>query len=382
VSAPPVSSAERPAASAARALDVVRVLAREPRPAGSESEARARGYCAERLRAAGFVVREERFDYSAFPGRWGTPAGGLVALVVLVAAAAAGRADKPGVAVLCLALGGAIVGLAVRWLARTGVLMFPGLRRSGVNLVATRGNPARAESTLWLMAHLDSKSQPVPILLRAAGITLVGAAWIAGVIIGVAQLARGQLNLGESWLLLAVVASAGAIPVIATTVGSRSPGALDNATGVATVLAAAEEARDAPCGVCLTSAEELGLAGARAWVRAWPHGPAVAINCDGVDDVGATTCMYTGRRPDTLVASVLAASARTGSRMRAHRLLPGVLTDGVALADAAWSVVTLSKGGARTLARIHTPRDHADHLTGIGMAEVAHVIANLLETGA
>ena len=80
------------------------------------------------------------------------------------------------------------------------------------------------------------------------------------------------------------------------------------------------------------------------------------------------------------MASVLAASARTGLRMRAHRLLPGVLTDGVALADAAWGVVTLSKGGSRTLARIHTPRDRAEHLVGTGMAEVAGVIATLLET--
>jgi len=380
VSAPPVTSAERSAASAARALDIVRALAREPRPAGSESEARARAYCAEQLRAVGFVVSEEAFEYSGFPGRWGTPAGGVVALVVLVAAVAAGRAAKPGVAVLLLTLGGVIVGLAARWLARTGVLAFPGLRRTGVNLVAIRGDQARPESTPWLMAHLDSKSQPVPILLRAAGITLVGAAWIAGLILGVAQLVWGQVNPGEGWVLLAVVASLGAMPVIATTVGTRSPGALDNATGVATVLAAVEEARDTPCRVCLTSAEELGLAGARAWVQARPHEPGVAINCDGVDDHGATTCMYTGRRPDTLVASLLAASARTGSRMRAHRLLPGVLTDGVALADAGWSVVTLSRGGARTLARIHTPRDHAGLLTGTGMAEVAHVIANLLVT--
>jgi len=66
--------------------------------------------------------------------------------------------------------------------------------------------------------------------------------------------------------------------------------------------------------------------------------------------------------------------------MRAHRLLPGVLTDGVALADVAWSVVTLSKGGMRTLGRIHTPRDRAEQLNGTGMAEVARVIADLLET--
>jgi len=379
VSAPPVPSAERSAARAERALDIVRMLAREPRPAGSESETHARAYCAERLRAAGFVVREEAFEYSAFPGRWGTPAGGLVALGVLVAAAAAGRADMPGLAVLLLALGGVTVGAAARGLARTGVLAFPGLRQRSVNLVATRGDQSRTEPMLWLMAHLDSKSQPVPILARAAGITLVGAAWIAGLIVGVAQLAWSHLNLDGSWFVVAVAAGVGAVPVIATTVGARSPGALDNATGVATVLAAVEESRDAPCGVCLTSGEELGLAGARAWVRGRPR-PGVAINCDGIDDRGATTCMYTGRRPDALVASVLTASARTGSRMRAHRLLPGVLTDGVALADAAWSVVTLSKGGARTLARIHTPRDRAEQLSGTGMAEVARVIANLLET--
>ena len=380
MSAPPVQSAERSAARAERALDIVRVLAREPRPAGSEPEAHARSYCAEQLRAAGFVVKEEAFAYSAFPGRWGTPAGGFMALAVLVAAAAAGRADKAGVALLLLALGGALVGAAARWLSRTGVLAFPMLRRSGVNLVAIRGDLSRNESMLWLMAHLDSKSQPVPILARAAGITLVGTVWIAGLVVGATQLTWTQLHVADSWLVLAVLAVVGALPVIATTVGAKSPGALDNATGVATVLAAVEEARHTACGVCLTSAEELGLAGARAWVRARPDGPGVAINCDGVDDRGAATCMYTGPRPDALVASVLAASARTGSRMRAHRLLPGVLTDGVALADVAWSVVTLSKGGARTLGRIHTPRDRAEQLNGTGMAEVARVIADLLET--
>jgi Zn-dependent M28 family amino/carboxypeptidase len=172
-----------------------------------------------------------------------------------------------------------------------------------------------------------------------------------------------------------------AIPVIATTVGSRSPGGLDNATGVATVLAAAEETRATRFGVCLTSAEELGLAGARAWMAGVArNAPAVAINCDSVDDRGTTTCMYSGRRPGALVASVLAAGTRSGSRIRAHRLLPGVLTDGVALADASWDVVTLSKGGARTLARIHTPLDRADQLTGTGMDEVTRVIVELLES--
>jgi hypothetical protein len=77
---------------------------------------------------------------------------------------------------------------------------------------------------------------------------------------------------------------------------------------------------------------------------------------------------------------VLATAARTGTVIRAHRLLPGVLTDGVALAQAGWGVVTLSKGSVRTLARIHTPGDRADHLAGAGMDEVARVIIELIET--
>jgi hypothetical protein len=386
--APPASSAERFATRAERALDIVRVLAREPRPAGSAAEARARQYCAERLRRAGFEVSEEPFEYSSFVGRWGTPVGGIVALAVLLVATAAGRSGRDGAALASLTLGAVLLGLAARALARSGVLVFPAERRRGMNLVARRrhieGEPppstADGAPSIWLMAHLDSKSQPVPILARAAGITLLGAVWMAGLLVAAAGLATGAAGATTLWTALGVLAIVGAVPVIATTVGSRSPGALDNASGVATILVAAEDAGASDVGICLTSGEELGLAGARAWTRGGTGArPSIAINCDGVDDVGRSTCMYSGRRPDALVASVLAAASRSGVVLRAHRLLPGVLTDGVALADAGWNVVTLSRGSARTLARLHTARDRADTLTGDGMDEVAGVIVALLE---
>ena len=59
---------------------------------------------------------------------------------------------------------------------------------------------------------------------------------------------------------------------------------------------------------------------------------------------------------------------------RPRRLLPGILTDGVALADAGWDVVTVSRGTLRTLARIHGPRDTVDLLTGIGVVETARLL--------
>ena len=357
--------------AAERAAEVVRALAAEPRPAGSDAEARARRYCADRLRAAGFDIAEAPFAYSAFVGRWGTPIGGVVVLGVLVTAHAVARGGRPIVAVGVLAIGAVLLGVVGAVAARVGVLAFPADRRRGVNLVATRDGDA---PSLWLMAHLDSKSQPVPILARAAGITLVGVTWLASVVLALIQ--AGGSDVTAWWMPVSVIAAVGAIPVIATTVGSRSPGALDNASGVAAVLLGAESSRR-PVGVCLTSGEELGLAGARAWVRGRP--PATAINCDGVDDRGVVTCMYTGANPAALVARVTEAASRVGISVRAHRLLPGVLTDGVALADARWAVVTLSKGDARTLARIHSPRDRADLLRGTGIAEVARLIATVVD---
>jgi len=363
--------------AAVRAADAVRTLAAAPRPAGGEAEAAARTYCAARLRDAGFEVREEAFEYSAFVGRWGTPIAGVASLAILLTACLWGRRGAPSVSLLILALGLAVLALVARSLARDGVLTFPAQRQRSVNLVATRGT---APPAVWLMAHLDSKSQPVPILVRAAGISVLGMTWLAALVLAALQTAGSSASSGGSaaWWAVTIVAVVGALPVIATTVGARSPGALDNATGVATVLAAAEASRGS-LGVCLTSAEELGLPGARAWVRAHAGTAMTTINVDSVDDHGITTCMYSGARPDALVAAVLSAAERARVPLRAHRLLPGVLTDGVALADAGWPVVTLSKGGVRTLARIHTPHDRAEHLTGAGMHDVTRVIVELID---
>jgi hypothetical protein len=107
--------------------------------------------------------------------------------------------------------------------------------------------------------------------------------------------------------------------------------------------------------VLLTSAEELGLAGARAWVRGRPA--AVALNCDGVDDAGTLTCMYSGRAPAGLLDALRQVAGDAGDAVRVRRLLPGILVDGVALADAGWAVITVSRGTLRTLARIHTSAD-------------------------
>jgi acetylornithine deacetylase/succinyl-diaminopimelate desuccinylase-like protein len=346
--------------------ETLRRLAAEPRPAGGEAEARARAYCAERLRGAGFTVTEQPFEYSQFPGRYATSAFGLLSIASLAVAGHFGAQGQPRSAALALGAGAVLLAAGGLWMARRGVLHFPLARAEAVNLVAERGAPK-----LWLVAHLDSKSQPVPMVVRAAGLVLSAVIWLAAVALAAAQLVGAPLSSAWMWVTLAgVVAGA---PVVASIVGQSSAGAVDNASGVTALLAVAGGlSRDRPLGVLVTSAEELGLAGARVWSRGRPRG--VAINCDGVDDDGRVVCMYSGRRPERLIAALRRAARRAGVPLQARRLIPGILVDGVALADAGWEVATLSRGNLRTLSRIHRPSDTLDRVTGAGIPDVAKVL--------
>jgi len=364
-----VTATPHAAREEARAL--LALLAAAPRPAGGPAEAAVRARCASTLRALGFDVEERPFGYSALPGRFGTSIGGVLSIAALVVASLLGARGERGGALAVLAGTGALLLFGGAWLARRGVLDAPWLRATGVNLEARRGGEA---PRVWLVAHLDSKSQPVSIGLRAAGVTGTIAAWALALL---ALLQPAGATSSAIWIAVGAIGALAGLPVAASVVGALSPGALDDASGVATVLlAAARLPTDAEVGVLLTSAEELGLAGARAWIAEGRVPPGVALNCDGVDDVGGATCMYTRRRPARLMAAVATAARAIGAPPPyPRRLPPGILTDGVALADAGWEVVTVSRGTLRTLARIHGPKDRVERLTGVGVAETARLLA-------
>ncbi len=293
-------------------------------------------------------MRDVPFEYNTWPGRWGTPAAGVTWIVIALIS------NQYPYAVFAGAL---VVVVGAKWLQS---LIIHGETR-GVNLEARRGEPA-----VWLVAHLDSKSQPIPILVRAAAI-------VASVIIWVAMAGMALLHAKTGWPAVTIAAVLAALPVAISTVGARSPGALDNATGVATVLLAAERvARSVPLGVLITSAEELGLAGARAWVRQQGT-KAPVIECDTIDDHGYLTIMHSHGRPERLIR------AFEQRAVRSRGVLPGILVDSVAFAEAGWDAVTVSRGTLATLARIHRRADSPDKLTGRGVAEAADIIAEALE---
>lgn len=366
-----------PADLVQRAKGLLDELARAPRFAGSPEESRARALCRVELERAGFECRELLFDYSQWPGRWGPPiAAAFQAVTILVVGHMAVHHGPLSALIVGAALFSALMLVSAdakrRWTAR-----FPLLRASSANLEATRGDPK-----VWLVAHIDSKSQTVPMLLRIASSIVL--AMVTGASFIILLLSLVGVSLVEPvWHGLALLAVLGALPSMFCFVRNQSTGAVDNASGVVAVLLALQSAstpRD--LGVLITSGEELGLAGARAWAGARARADSAqrgikVLNCDTVDDNGVWRCMYTGARPRGIAAAAETISAALGVRLHMGRLIPGILADSMAFADLGIEAVTLSRGTLSTLARIHTRRDNSNALTGSASADAGAILSAL-----
>ncbi len=236
-----------------------------------------------------------------------------------------------------------------------------GRAAEGINLIAVR---PRVRVTTWLTAHYDSKGQPLSMLGR---LQLIVAAFL---MIPAILLATPAGASAWWWLALLV------LPVLflaLNVVTDRSPGAVDNATGVLTVLATLDLLPpEAPVGAILLDAEELGLAGARALERERAnvlHDTAI-INFDGIDDRGGVIAFA-----HRLGATTQSVAHALGARPR--RYLP-VIVDGHALATATRECLTIMKGNWLTMGIVHTPRDTANRLTLSGVEAVARAVATAL----
>ncbi|HEX6250875.1 MAG TPA: M28 family peptidase [Gemmatimonadaceae bacterium] len=361
--------------AAAAALALIERLAATPRAAGSVEERRARALCAELLQESGFETREVPFSYSTLPGRWGVPIVGALWLAAGIAAARDGvrpPGDAPAGIVLPLIIMGWLASLTLGLTVNSGRFR----RTGGLNLVATRG---RAPA-IWLCAHLDTKSQSVPTLKRTVALVVAGA---TALLLGVLHLGARLADWGGGpvWLAAGIVLASAAAVMVTCFVGNDSPGAADNASGVAAVLAAARSTGEAPLGVILTSAEELGLAGARAWAAsAVTRGdaPRLVINCDTLDEEGPMRCVVHRREDVGVARDLITIAGNEGFSARITRHTPGIMVDSAAIAARGIPAVTLSRVTRGTLSRIHTARDTADRLSGEGAVQAAAVMAGFL----
>ena len=229
---------------------------------------------------------------------------------------------------------------------------------AGINLIGQRADRPSGRPAVWLVAHYDSKGQPISMAVR---------------LIGFFVLVAGLLVLPWAWIIGSPLLLLGLIIASRNRVTNNSPGALDNATALVAIFMTLDQLpAPASVGVIFPDAEEFGLVGARALAAERPDlfNEAAVINLDGLDDVG---------RP-TVFAHRLGAvgKAVVGALEATHwRWLP-VIVDGIALSRVARECVSILKGNVQTMMIVHTPRDTAARLRLDGAASVAAGLARVL----
>jgi len=268
----------------------LQVLAEDigPRGSGTEAEARAAAYVEAQLRAVLPRVWSEDFKtpgaYAwAYLVIYGLALVGALALVA--AAAAAPFASGRGLAAAALVLGVGAVVVLLRENTTAGTLggwfrQYPSRNVIGV-LPPAEAEPGTAAPVV-LSAHVDSAKWG--LMFDPKGVHRFRALFLGGVasmalvpVLGLAIWLTGRAVLGwiavvpAAWLLVSM-----ALLVHREVVGTYTPGANDNASGVAAMLALAEyfaerPPRRVPLWFVATGAEEVGLVGMLDFLRRHGH---------------------------------------------------------------------------------------------------------------
>lgn len=358
--------------------EALREIATTPRLTGSEGAEEAGAKIRARFESLGYEVDEQEFTFSALLGRFGITAVGALYLVTAFTASMFLYTNHPLGAIALLLILLVVLGFGAMF-ARAAIDSLPFGRLHGVNMFATR---AGRKPRYIIMAHRDSKSQPVPLSFRGPAILLGLLVWLA---LFVASLMHAARPLPDGLiLLLGAAAVVTGVILIFCWVDNRSPGALDNASGVVAALGiAAREQETGDVAFLITDAEELGLAGARAAAGGLPPVFGV-INLDGLDDHGTFYVLErfgvmrkTGLAPH-LAAALLQEAEALGEDADRRDLPFGIPVDHIPIVRAGVPALTLMRGSMKSLRRVHRPGDDLDHLRDDGVRKAIDLVCGAL----
>lgn len=376
--------------SGRKALDYATSVAR-PRLVGTAEHDRVADELAARLEQWGYQVEREPFEFSTALNAllaWTlfVNAVALAAIIVLRSLwpqlSGIGAVINLVFLILAAVIGRSISNYAVAtpdaaWRERLAYRL--GKRYAADNLVATLPETNQPRRTLYLVAHYDSKSQRWPLVMRIALFMLL----IPGTL-----LAIGAALLSHSSTLIDVIglgAAVASIMLVLLGTGNASPGAIDNASGVGTVLHLAEilAARTdwrerLRVVVLLPSAEEIGLMGTTAYVKRHAaqlqQEKALILNFDGVGVDGEL--QRVGAASSELATLIQAAAQDNATPIARFRFI-GALFDHIPFAQYGLDAVSLIAVG-RASRSIHTPHDTIDQLHERGFNQAGQVVLRVI----
>lgn len=375
-----------------KALAYAQALAR-PRLVGSGEEERVAQEVVDQLRAFGYNVAREPFQYTRAFDQALAYEIGLALFLILLSLIWPIFKIPAGLVIMVLLIGTVLVNDLIQ---RRAVAPDPNPVQPGspflrwgrlyrtANIVARAGHADSAREDrpqLYLVAHYDSKSQRMPIVVR---VVLIGVLIVSLGLFVITTLAMSDLTPFPAYMGgLALLAGA---PLLLLDVGNESPGAIDNASGLGLVLHLAEILQSRPelleqvqITILVTSAEEMATMGALYHVQRHltelrhVRQRLAILNFDGVGVDGGLA--WSGRYG---MGVQLAKAARALKiRIRPFQM-PGLLFDHIPFVVFGLNAATLMTIGSATWA-VHTANDTVDKLSAAGFEQAGRVALRLIE---
>ena len=377
---------------ARRAYQHVKAIA-FPRGVGSTGETAAREYIVRHFRDLGLHVVREPFHFTKFPAEVLPRL--VCAIFTPLVFMVPWLGERFSIQMCLLCLGSLAVAMALtRWQQPLEKLYDVGKKWRSENVIATNDVPQTADApTLIFVAHYDSKSQVLPIAVRAVayGIAIAGLISLTGFIL--VQL------LFQFWPPNAVlwgIASVSGFCLLLLQFNftqNRSPGGFDNASGIGVLLelARAGMSQKSRCIFLATGAEEYGMCGALRYIqrrsctmhpieRLAKNEKTFVINLDGLGVGNSVNVITRYGIPPTRTARKLAEAFRAsgealGIKTRERYFPIGVGFDSIPIASRGFEAVTLTSGDVGKVAlKVHSKHDRGELLNVESLQRVGELI--------
>ncbi len=378
--------------AAARAYKHITQLA-IPRLVDSTGESEVQDYIVEQFTALGLDVSWEPFSFTKFPAEVLPRI--ISVLFVPIVLSVPWIGDRFPILVCLACLFSLFIALFfTQWQKRFEGLYDVGKRLRTENIIATNGRKRDGNTPVLLfVAHYDSKSQTLPIAVRAVsyGIAIIGL--VALTVVAVIKVGTGV------WVPNYIVWFVAGITVFCLLLlqvnltENRSPGAFDNASGVGTMLEVARVVmaleKEKPITFLATGAEEYGMCGALRYIQAhadeYDRENTYVINLDGLG-VGNGVNIVTRygvppvRTTRTLAALFRASGESLGIRVSERYLPIGVGLDSIPIASRGFETVTLMARGVGSVAlKVHSKQDRSELLNEESLQRVGELIVDVIE---
>ena len=377
---------------ARRAYQHVKAIA-FPRGVGSTGETAAREYIVRHFRDLGLHVVREPFHFTKFPAEVLPRL--VCAIFTPLVFMVPWLGERFSIHMCLLCLGSLAVAMALtRWQQPLEKLYDVGKKWRSENVIATNDVPQTADApTLIFVAHYDSKSQVLPIAVRAAayGIAIAGLISLTGFIL--VQL------LFQFWPPNAVLWGIAGVSGFCLLLlqfnftQNRSPGGFDNASGIGVLLelARAGMSQQSRCIFLATGAEEYGMCGALRYIqrrsctmqpieRLAKNEKTFVINLDGLGVGNSVNVITRYGIPPTRTARKLAEALRAsgealGIKTRERYFPIGVGFDSIPIASRGFEAVTLTSGDVGKVAlKVHSKHDRGELLNVESLQRVGELI--------